>query len=397
MRDRTDVDNNAKQLVMPGEVADSFNGEAPRREPMEVRCLMAQTEPLAAILERRIIGQEEASEALVCAFPRVLSGLRDPSRPAMSMFLLGPTGVGKTETAKALAEALFGTEDALIRVNSEEYAHGHELAKLLGAPPGYVGQQIEPLLSQRRIGRHHRRAVVEGRGMVGRGDAGLGAVPTSEGGHELSVVLFDEIEKAHPVLWNAVLGILEGGILTLGNNETTDFTRSIIVMTSNVGSRELKSVLTRRPVGFGGGGSSRAPDAEGLTNVALEAARRTFPIEFLNRFDEILVYSALATKHLGRIFDKFLADIHKRAIEQAGVPILIKVGSRAKELILERGTDLLLGARPLRRAMESAIVDPLSRLIASHQVQAGDVVEIECRGESLSFFRRASDDTALVV
>lgn len=368
-----------------------------RREEMEVQCLTAQTAPLADVLERRIIGQDDAVEALTCAFSRVLSGLRDPSRPALSVLLLGPTGVGKTETAKALAQTLFGSEKALTRVNSEEYAHSHELAKLLGSPPGYVGHDIEPLLSQRRLERHHLVALADREGMVGRGDGRIAEVPPDDKENYLSVVLFDEIEKAHPVLWNAMLGILDGGVLTLGNNETTDFTRSIIVMTSNVGSREIGALLRRRRrPGFGALETPTTPSAEELKRSALDAARAKFPLEFLNRFDKILVYSVLEREHLSQIFDKFLADIHMRAIHQAGVPLLIKVSPEAKELILDRGENVLFGARPLRRAMESEIVDPLSRLIAAAQIEAGDVVEIERRGSAFVFYRRQSDGASLV-
>ncbi len=358
------------------------------REEVEVGCLTAQTEPLAAVLESRIIGQERVTDSLTCAFPRVLAGLRDPGRPVLSLLLLGPTGVGKTETAKAVAQTLFGSERALTRVNCEEYAHGHELAKLLGAPPGYVGHNVEPLLSQRRIDEHHHAAHIETRGMAGEG-ALDGTFPARKKEY-LSVVLFDEIEKAHPVLWNAMLGILEGGILTLGDNSATDFTRSIVVMTSNVGSREMNALVERRPVGFGSANNTR-PQRVDLQQAALSAAREMFPLEFLNRFDDTLVFSPLEPKHLDLIFDKFLADIHVRAIHRAGVPLLIKVSAAAKSLILRRGTNLAFGARPLRRAMESELVDPLSRLIASQRVKPGDVVEVERKGDRLAFYRRHGD------
>ena len=370
--------------------------QASDRELMDVGCVTDQTRRVDGVLRSRIIGQEASLESLTCSFSRVLSGLRDPSRPVLTMLLLGPTGVGKTETAKALAQALFGSEQALTRVNSEGYAHGHEIAKLLGAPPGYVGHDIDPLLSQARIGAPHRWAVVERTGMVGEGAGRLNELFPAERGRELSIVLFDEIEKAHPILWNAMLGILEGGRLTLGDNSTTDFTRSIILMTSNVGTREMSELLERRPVGFRAEEEAQ-PQAKDLKHTALAAAREMFPLEFLNRFDEILVYSALERGHLDQIFDKFLNDIHARAINQAGVPILIKVGPEAKRLILDRGTDLVFGARPLRRAMEVELVDPLSRLIASHKVNRGDVVEVEREGEHLVFYRKQSADAALVV
>ena len=363
------------------------------RERMEVGCLTEQSRPFHEVLANRIIGQEEAQEKLTCVFSRVTSELRDPTRPALNLLLLGPTGVGKTETAKAFAETLFGSEHALTQVNCQEYPHGHELAKLLGAPPGYVGHQIEPLFSQRRIDKYHRQALIESTGLVGARNVSASSDP--ETGSELSVILFDEIEKAHPTLWNAMLGILEGGTLTLGDNSTTSFTQSIIVMTSNVGSQELGAVFEKKTMGFRSTPGNR--QAVDFRKTVLTAAREKFPIEFLNRFDEILVYASLERRHLEAIFDKFLVEIHVRAMRMAGVPLLIKVSTEARNLILQRGTDLAFGARPLRRAVEVALVDPLSRLIGSNRVSAGDVIDVERTGDDLAFYRRATAEPTLVV
>ncbi|MFQ5526688.1 MAG: AAA family ATPase [Thermoanaerobaculia bacterium] len=358
------------------------------RQRLDTDCLIDEIRPLAESLRRRVSGQEEAIESLVCSSSRLLSGLRDASRPLMTSLLLGPTGVGKTETAKALAQALFGSERAMTRVNCEEYAHGHEISKLLGSPPGYVGHQIDPLLSQYRLDQPHRR-LIEARSKGETLEIGLAdRIFSSSSDALVSVILFDEIEKAHPTLWNALLGILEDGMLTLGNNDTTDFTLSVILMTSNVGSAEMGEFLDRRPVGFGREHPSGSAGAENLRELALKAARSRFPFEFLNRFDEVLVYSALERIDLEKIFEKFLADVHDRALKQAGVPILIRPSAEAKEWIIERGTNLRFGARPLRRAIERELVDPLSRLIASEGIAAGDVVEVEVEGETLAFYRR---------
>jgi len=359
------------------------------RVRMEATCLIDDVQTLAQNLSHRVVGQDEVLESLICSFARLLSGLRDPSRPLLTALLLGPTGVGKTETVKALAQTLFGSERAMMRVNCEEYAHGHELAKLLGSPPGYVGYDIEPLLTQARIDQPHKKLFETP--MV-KPSEGLGLAKkifATEEGKYLSVVLFDEIEKAHPIVWNMLLGILEDGMLTLGDNSTTDFTRSIILMTSNVGSRDMDEFLERRPVGFHTESDTSASDADTIRELALAAARRELPLEFLNRFDEILVYSALEYEHLGPIFDKFLGDIHDRALKQAGIPLLIKVSQQAKSLIIERGTDLRFGARPLRRAMERELVDPISRLIASQKLHAGDVVEVETDSHELVFYRNS--------
>ncbi len=287
----------------------------------------------------------------------------------------------------------------MTRINCEEYAHGHEIAKLLGSPPGYIGHNVEPLLSQRRIDMHHRHPKQEqneASDVTERTDFVNRLVPSGKGQY-VSVILFDEIEKAAPGVWSALLGILEDGMLTLGDNTTTDFTRSVILMTSNVGSREISELLERRPVGFFADDQGLHSDHDSIRVTALRAARNHFPPEFLNRFDEILVYSALEPSDLKRIFDKFLSDIHERALKQARVPLLIKVSREARAMIIERGTDLSLGARPLRRAMERDLVDPLSRLIASQKVQAGDVVEVELEGEDLAFYRKPRRSETVIV
>lgn len=340
------------------------------------------------------MGQDPAIEALVCSYSRLLSGLHDPSRPLLSALLLGPTGVGKTETAKGLAHTLFGSEHAMTRINSEEYAHGHEISKLLGSPPGYVGSDIEPLLSQKTIDAPHRRLRELTQAFYREEVALVDRIFTAEEEKYQSIILFDEIEKAHPTVWSALLGILDHGMLTLGNNMTTDFTRSIILMTSNVGSREMSEILEARPIGFRK--SEPALDGSSIKETALSAARRVFPMEFLNRFDETLVYSALEYVNLEQIFDKFLADIQGRTIRQAHVPLLIKVAPRAKKKIIEEGTDLRYGARPLRRAMERELVDPLSRLIASDNLRPGDVVDVDLGETGIEFFRRSrSADVAV--
>ncbi|MBI1950763.1 MAG: ATP-dependent Clp protease ATP-binding subunit [Acidobacteria bacterium] len=342
------------------------------------------------------MGQDESIDRLVCSYSRVLSGLRDPSRPLLTVLLLGPTGVGKTETARALTAALRGLERAFTRVNCQEYAQGHEISKLLGSPPGYAGGDIEPLLSQSRIDHPlpwPRDASGPDATKPRRTDEGASAPEPDRGP---SIVLFDEIEKAHPTVWNALLGILEEGMLTLGNNSTTDFTRSIILMTSNVGGAEMGTLLHRRSVGFVTAAEPSRPKAPSIRETALAAARATFPLEFLNRFDEILVYSPLERVHLERIFDTILADIHGRALTQAGVPILIRVSPEAKSLIIDRGLDPRFGARPLRRAMEREIVDALSRLIASRRIKPGDVVEVHRVEDRVAFFRRQGTAGSLI-
>ncbi|MEM7480403.1 MAG: AAA family ATPase [Acidobacteriota bacterium] len=335
--------------------------------------------PLEEILERRVKGQNPALAALLSALARPLSGLKDPHRPHLSALLLGPTGIGKTETAKAVAEGLLGNEAHLVRVNCESFAHSHEVAKLLGSPPGYVGQNVEPLLSQGRLDAGHLS-------LLDNGDVPP-LVERMSGGKDdrVSVILFDEIEKADPVLWTTLLGVLEDGILTLGDNTTSSFQSSVIFVTSNVGGREMAHLLEKPPLGFAPADGEAELD---LAGAAVQAAQDTFPLELINRFDEVIVYSALDRTDLETILDKFLAELHDRAVKQADVPLLLRLSAESREHILATGTDPRFGARPLRRAVERLLVDPLSRLIASRQLAAGDVVEIELEEGALAFYRQ---------
>ncbi|MFQ5583845.1 MAG: AAA family ATPase, partial [Calditrichia bacterium] len=367
------------------------------RERIEANCLIDEVEPLADTLKNRVIGQDEALDLVICSFSRLFSGLRDPSRPLLTALLLGPTGVGKTETAKALAQTLFGSERAMTRVNSEEYAHGHELSKLLGSPPGYVGYNTEPLLSRARIDKPHQLLRQES-GKSAAVNPGLAEqISFVEKDKYISVILFDEIEKAHPVMWNALLGILEDGMLTLGSNTTTDFTRSVILMTSNVGSREMAEFVSGKPMGFHRESDTAKLEKASMRDIAFGAAKKVFPFEFLNRFDEILVYASLQREHLEKIFDKFLIDIQNRALRQAGVPLLIKVSREAMNMVIDKGSDRGFGARPLRRAMERELVDPLSRFIALQKVFPGDVVEVEAESNRLAFYRALRSHEGLIV
>ncbi len=382
----------------------------PSRRPKRSRCPagrrrltpagdFADLLPLADTLRARVRGQAQAIEALISSLSRVLSGLRDPSRPLLTALLLGPTGVGKTETARALAHALFGDQRAMAQVNCEELAHSHEIAKLLGSPPGYVGHEIEPLLSQARIDAPHTEMRDE---PAADRPSLVEYISSLNDDKPISIVLFDEIEKAHSVVWSSLLGILEEGSLTLGDNRTVDFTRAIVLMTSNVGSRTLGEMLDPHPMGFSFGASAGAAaeardvPTDGLRAAVLKAARGHFPLEFLNRFDQQLVYQPLGREALEEIFGKFLGEIHQRALCQAKTPLLLKVSPPAADWIIDRGIDPALGARPLRRAMERQIVDPLSRLLASRQLTAGDVVEIVREKDQLAFYRQRRDSRKIV-
>ncbi len=347
----------------------------------------AWVDGIEGVLRRDVVGQDDALQALIPALVRLRSKLRSPRRPLLTALLLGPTGVGKTETARALSRALFGRATGLVRVDCQEYAHGHELAKLIGSPPGYVGHRVEPLLSQRRLDQAHGE-MMDG---VAEGSEGVARSLDKDDGL-VSILLLDEVEKAHPTLWNGLLHILEEGELTLGDNSKTSFARTLVLMTSNVGSREIDRA--RRPsLGFV---SSGAAD-EDAQRAALAAAREAFPAEFLNRLDLQLVYRDLTRDDLGRILDVQLDRLNRRLV-LAGAPLLLRVTPSAREELVDRGFDPRYGARPLRRAVETLLVDPLAELLATGELAAGDVVEVE-RGElsgELAFFKCAVEAGVVV-
>ncbi len=325
------------------------------------------------LMDRMVIGQPAASDALADSMSRVLAGVGDPDSPVLSLMLMGPTGVGKTETVRCLAEALFGDRRAFTRVNCQEYSAHYNLSKLLGSPPGYVGGEIKPLLAQENLERHHKEASEEGRGMFNHNLARLPRFDTEDGKY-LSLICFDEIEKAHPKLWNLLLGILEDGVLVLGNNEEVDFTRSIIVLTTNVGSRSMGQHLGHENIGFDGGFEDDQIDRD-LREAAMREAKKVFPFEFLNRFDSILTYDSLKQNHLYQILDNLVSNVHLRSID-CTEPFLLRLDDQAKDELVERGTDPQFGARPLRRAVEVEVVTPISHLICSGQICRGDLVSV---------------------
>jgi ATP-dependent Clp protease ATP-binding subunit ClpC len=325
-------------------------------------------------MERMVVGQPGALETVTNSFSRVLAGIADPERPLLTMMLLGPTGVGKTETVRCLAEALFGTRKGYTRINCQEYSAHYNMSKLLGSPPGYVGGEIKPLLCQENLDRHHKKAYQEGLGLFADGWGKVNRIFPEEDAY-LSLVLFDEVEKAHPKLWNMLLGILEDGNLVLGNNEEVDFTRSIIVLTTNVGSESMGQHIAFNSIGFMGGFEGDRLDKD-IHEAALREAKKVFPFEFLNRFDEMIVYDTLKEHHLYQILDNLIANIHIRSIDCAE-PFLLKVEKPAKDALVSMGTDPQFGARPLRRAVEANLVTPISHLISSGQLVRGDLVTVD--------------------
>ena len=301
-------------------------------------------------ISRRLIGQDEAVSAVSRAIRRARTGLRDPRRPIGSFLFMGPTGVGKTELARCLARFLFGREDAMIRIDMSEYMERHEVSKLVGAPPGYVGHESGGKLTE----------------MVRR--------------KPYSVILFDEIEKAHPEIFNILLQVLDDGKLTDGQGRKVDFRNTVIIMTSNVGAKEAQQ---GNSLGFGQSAESQSQrDWERTKNIILEEANRTFRPEFLNRIDEMAVFKPLSRDNLLKIIDTMLEDLSSRLDTKN---VKIDVADDVKAKILEKGYKPKYGARPLRRAIQSMLEDKLSDFMLSGKVSGdGAKINVNLNGEELT-------------
>ncbi len=326
-------------------------------------------------MKKMVVGQPGAIEKLSDSFSRLVAGVHDPERPLLTMMFMGPTGVGKTETVRALAETVFGNKRAYTRVNCQEYSAHYNISKLLGSPPGYVGGEIRPLLSQENIDRHHSKALENQSGMVSEADSKLNRLFPPEAEKHLSIILFDEIEKAHPKLWNLLLGILEDGTVVLGNNEEVDFRQSIIILTTNVGSDAMGAHLAQNNIGFSSGISEEKMDRD-VEEAAMREAKKVFPFEFLNRFDDIITYQTLKQENLFSILDILINQVHHRSLLCAE-PFLLEITQEAKQNLVELGTDIQYGARPLKRVVEREIVTPISHYICSDQIRKGDLITID--------------------
>ncbi|NDC26883.1 MAG: AAA family ATPase, partial [Actinobacteria bacterium] len=290
---------------------------------------------MEAELHKRIIGQEDAIKAVSQSIRRTRAGLKDPKRPSGSFIFLGPTGVGKTELAKTLAEFLFGDEQALIALDMSEYMEKHTVSRLVGSPPGYVGYE-------------------EG-----------GQLTEAVRRKPFSVVLFDEIEKAHPDVFNTLLQILEEGRLTDSQGRSTDFRNTVLIMTSNLGTQDLR----KANVGFGK--NDEAMSYQRMRDKVNEALKNHFRPEFLNRIDEVIVFHELGMPEVVQMVDLMA----KRLIGQLeGLGLGLELTQPAKELLAKRGYDPQLGARPLRRALQRLVEDPLSEKLLNKEFSAGDIV-----------------------
>ena len=304
---------------------------------------------LEKTLEKRVIGQEEAVKALAKAVKRGRVGLKDPKRPIGSFLFLGPTGVGKTELSKALAEALFGNEEDMIRVDMSEYMEKHSVAKMIGAPPGYVGHDDGGQLSEK----------------VRR--------------NPYSVILFDEIEKAHPDVFNILLQVLDDGHITDSQGRKVDFRNTVIIMTSNAGA---KAIIEPKKLGFTQQ-EDVAGDYKRMKSNVMDEVKQLFRPEFLNRIDEIIVFHPLGENDMKKIVGLMCKEVTQRAKEQLDITLVIR--DSVKKHIVETGTDKKYGARPLRRAVQNQLEDKLAEAILSGEIKRGDHVEAGISKKEIKF------------
>lgn len=306
-------------------------------------------ERLEEELHKRVVGQNEAVDAVAKAIKRSRVGLKDPKRPVGSFLFLGPTGVGKTELSKALAEAVFGSEDALIRVDMSEYMEKHSVSKLIGSPPGYVGFEEGGQLSEKVRSNPY------------------------------SVILFDEIEKAHSDVFNILLQVLDDGHITDSQGRKVDFKNTIIIMTSNTGAQRI---IDPKKLGFVTA-SNADTEHEDMKKNVMDEVKQNFKPEFLNRIDDIIVFRALTEDDVRNISNLLLKELKQRVVSQ--MEIQLKFGDAVKKLIFEKGYDKKYGARPLKRAIQTNIEDELAEAVLKGEIKRGDTVQVTVRNDKVKF------------
>ena len=350
IREKWEKEKNSRKLVVgENEIADIVSDwtKIPVRKLAEEES--ERLLKLESILHERVVGQEEAVSAVARAIRRGRVGLKDPKRPIGSFLFLGPTGVGKTELSKALSEAMFGTENAMIRVDMSEYMEKHSVSKMIGSPPGYVGYEEGGQLSEK----------------VRR--------------NPYSVILFDEIEKAHPDVFNILLQILDDGHITDAQGRKVDFKNTILIMTSNAGA---ENIISPKRLGFSSESGEKA-DYAFMKERVMEEVRRMFKPEFLNRIDEILVFHPLTKENIKTIAGILLRGIKKRTEDQLGMTLTIT--DDAIDFLADKGYDSKYGARPLRRTIQTQIEDQLSEKILEGTIRKKTEVRIEKDGDQLKF------------
>ena len=335
------------QTVGEDEIADVVSGwtKIPVKKLTEGEA--ARLKKLEAILHKRVIGQEEAVSAVAKAVRRGRVGLKDPKRPIGSFLFLGPTGVGKTEISKALAEAVFGQEQAMIRVDMSEYMEKHSVSKMIGSPPGYVGHEDGGQLSEK----------------VRR--------------NPYAVILFDEIEKAHPDVFNILLQVLDDGHITDSQGRKVDFKNTIIIMTSNAGAQ---AIVEPKKLGFASGNDEKQ-NYERMKGSVMEEVRRIFKPEFLNRIDETIVFRALNKDDMKQIVGLMTKELAKRCETQLGITLVVR--DAAKQYIVDKADDPKYGARPLRRKIQDEIEDPLAEKLLDGSIRRGDEVIVTTKKNAI--------------
>lgn len=350
MRKRFDRRTNASRLFVTEEdIADVVSAWTKIPVQKLAESDADRLKKLESVLHKRVVGQDEAVSAVARAVKRGRVGLKDPKRPIGSFLFLGPTGVGKTELSKALAEALFGNEEAMIRIDMSEYMEKHSVSKLIGSPPGYVGHDEGGQLSDQ--------------------------VRT----HPYSVVLFDEIEKAHPDVFNILLQVLDDGHITDSQGRKADFSNTVIIMTSNAGA---KSIVEPKKLGFAAK-DDPSGDYKRMKQNVMDEVKLIFRPEFLNRIDEIIVFHALDKTHMKKIITLMCRDFVERLSSQMDIRITLR--ESAKNLIVEKGTDAKFGARPLRRALQTELEDKLAEAVLNGEIKQGDHVEAKALKKEITF------------
>lgn len=290
-----------------------------------------------------------------------LAGLNAPGRPVGNLLFLGPTGSGKTRVVEAMAEALFGDARACIKIDCAEFQHSHEIAKLIGSPPGYLGhRETHPMLTQEALNQWFTEEL------------------------KLSILLFDEIEKSSDSLWQLLLGILDKATLTLGDNRRVDLSQCIIIMTSNLGASDMMALLEGKGLGFGASQQVKLDESfdEKMHRTANDAARKKFTPEFMNRIDKTVVFKTLRDEHLTEIIEIELGMIQQRIMFAiGGNQFVFNCSDKAKQALLAEGTDPKYGARHLKRALERNLVFPLANLVATQQIKMGDYIAVNYEGD----------------
>ena len=313
-----------------------------------------------ASLSRKIVGQPEGIEALSDVYQIFQAGLSLPNHPVGNFLFLGPTGTGKTHLVEAAAEILFGNPRAFIKVDCAEFQHSHEIAKIIGSPPGYLGhRETNPLITQQALEQSYTENL------------------------KLSFLLFDEIEKASDALWQLLLGMLDKASLTLGDNRKVDLSRTVIFLTSNLGSREIIE-LTEGRMGFV---PPTGDTEEKIQDTAVAQARKRFSPEFMNRLDKVVVFHPLTDDNLKAILDIELFKVQERITSVATKQFMFHATDAAKDFLLREGTDARYGARNLKRTIERSLVYPVANLLSSGQVTLGDFVMIDADEKGLVFIK----------